>query len=187
MSFDYSLCLSYLTCTLKSENVNENEKLDITKVLDQLVLAQLRHHYSLLYSSLLFFLHSIQSRVPILIQSTENPKSIQTESLTPKMASTSSSDPSVDPSKVVLDLSESTSTPSSLRPIYTKLISQYNRKLWYQLTQTLEELVKHPEARNSPKDLINLYHGFVSTFQKKLSQNSLVNIAVIVARGYSGE
>jgi len=102
-------------------------------------------------------------------------------------SSSTAADGAAAASKVAQDLSEASSTPASLRPLYSKLVSQYDRKLWYQLTQTLQQLVQHPEARSTPQDLIKLYHGFVNTFKDKISQNSLVNIAVTTGRGYNGK
>ncbi|KDN53645.1 hypothetical protein K437DRAFT_230506 [Tilletiaria anomala UBC 951] len=80
------------------------------------------------------------------------------------------------------NLASSSSTPAGLRPYYIKLVDLYNRKLWYQLTLSLDEFLSHPDSQNPPSIQIELYERFVTQFEKKINQLSRAAIAVKVAR-----
>ncbi|KAK0531684.1 26S proteasome regulatory subunit [Tilletia horrida] len=84
------------------------------------------------------------------------------------------------------------SYPSVLRPYFPRFKTLRSKKLWYQLTLSIEELIALPESRlPEVKDakgrqlLIGLYDDFVSAFgPSKLSPLRWVGIAVNVARQY---
>lgn len=60
------------------------------------------------------------------------------------------------------------------RQWFHDLSEMYNRKLWHQLTLTLLEFVRRPEA--SQEDLVALYDNFISDFEMKLNSLYLVEI-----------
>ncbi|CBQ71239.1 related to 26S proteasome regulatory particle chain RPN9 [Sporisorium reilianum SRZ2] len=77
----------------------------------------------------------------------------------------------------------SSSTPASLKPFYPKLQQLHDRKLWYQLTLTVEEFLNHPDSQKPPIQ-IELYDKFVRRFSSKINQLQLAAIGVKVARQY---
>lgn len=82
------------------------------------------------------------------------------------------------------DASSASSTPTGLRPFYLKFKSLYDRKLWYQLTLTVEEFLNHPDSQQPPLQ-IDLYDKFISRFSSKINQLQLAGIGVKVARQYA--
>ncbi|KAK0543718.1 26S proteasome regulatory subunit [Tilletia horrida] len=81
------------------------------------------------------------------------------------------------------------SLPSELRPYFPRFKSLRSKKLWYQLTLSLEELIARPEAQEAKLAdkrplLVALYDEFVAGFAAKLSPLRWVGIAVNVARQY---
>ncbi len=60
----------------------------------------------------------------------------------------------------------------------------YQRKLWHQLTVSIEESLSVPEFRN-PDVLIHFYSEFIAVFAHKLNPLRLAHIAVTVAEQHS--
>jgi len=84
-----------------------------------------------------------------------------------------------------------TSSPAELRPYIPRAKSLRSKKLWYQLTLLLEELIALPAANDPALQdaqgrqlLIGLYADFISGFTDKLNPLRWVGIAVNVARRY---
>ncbi len=77
----------------------------------------------------------------------------------------------------------SSSTPASLQSYYPKFRQLHERKLWYQLTLTIEEFLNHPDSQTPPIQ-IDLYDKFVKRFSSKINQLQLAAIGVKVARQY---
>ncbi|KAN0065350.1 26S proteasome regulatory subunit [Thecaphora frezii] len=97
----------------------------------------------------------------------------------------SSTNPDVDAVHSFLDqAANSASTPSSLRPFYSRFKTLHQKKLWYQLTLAVEEFLSHPDAARSPVQ-IDLYNHFVTKFSSKINQLQLAAIGVRVARQFS--
>ncbi|KAF8305574.1 proteasome 26S subunit [Clavulina sp. PMI_390] len=65
--------------------------------------------------------------------------------------------------------------PASLQPYFEKFRTQYDRRLWHQLTLTLENFYKDPE---SPPYHFELFNGFISDFAPKLNQLKLAELGV---------
>ncbi|KAL9663902.1 hypothetical protein QQ045_019296 [Rhodiola kirilowii] len=63
---------------------------------------------------------------------------------------------------------------------YNSLADLYQRKLWHQLTQKLEQFV----ALAAGDALIQLYHNFITDFETKINLLKLAQFAVIVSRQY---
>ncbi|KAI9019738.1 hypothetical protein DFJ74DRAFT_644064 [Hyaloraphidium curvatum] len=72
--------------------------------------------------------------------------------------------------------------PDSLKQLFTRFEELYDRKLWHQLTVALEKFVDIPEA--APY-LIPVYENFISDFEKKMNQLSLVQYMVKASREFS--
>uniref|UniRef100_A0A7N0UZ13 PCI domain-containing protein n=1 Tax=Kalanchoe fedtschenkoi TaxID=63787 RepID=A0A7N0UZ13_KALFE len=64
---------------------------------------------------------------------------------------------------------------------YNSLADLYQRKLWHQLTQKLEQFV----ALAAGDALIQLYHNFITDFETKINLLKLAQFAVIVSRQYA--
>ena len=77
----------------------------------------------------------------------------------------------------------SSSTPASLQSYYPKFRQLHERKLWYQLTLTIEDFLNHPDSQTPPIQ-IDLYDKFVKRFSSKINQLQLAAIGVKVARQY---
>ena len=73
--------------------------------------------------------------------------------------------------------------PESLHGHIAALQKYSDRKLWHQLTNTLQDILRQPE---SAPFQIDLYQNFVSKYAKRLDQLWLVEIAVAVAQQYEG-
>ncbi|KAF8332023.1 uncharacterized protein EI90DRAFT_2972088 [Cantharellus anzutake] len=65
--------------------------------------------------------------------------------------------------------------PTDLQPYFEKFRTQHDRKLWHQLTLTLEDFLNQPAS--APYQ-IDLFNNFVRDFESKLNQLRLVQIAV---------
>ncbi|KAF9514396.1 hypothetical protein BS47DRAFT_1343163 [Hydnum rufescens UP504] len=65
--------------------------------------------------------------------------------------------------------------PPELQGYFEKFRRQYDRKLWHQLTLTLEDFLSHPL---SPPYHVDLFNNFVREFESKLNQLKLVEIGV---------
>ncbi|CAD6962587.1 unnamed protein product [Tilletia controversa] len=81
--------------------------------------------------------------------------------------------------------------PEQLRPYFPRFKNLRSKKLWYQLTLSIEDLITIPQSQSQDlKDpegrqlLIALYHDFIAAFANKLSPLRWVGIAVNVARQY---
>ncbi|PWY98912.1 PCI-domain-containing protein [Testicularia cyperi] len=77
----------------------------------------------------------------------------------------------------------SSSTPAGLRPFYPKFQTLHDKKLWYQLTLTIEEFLSHPDSQVPPIQ-IELYEKFVKRFSSKINQLQLAGIGVKVSRQF---
>ncbi|CDP11711.1 unnamed protein product [Coffea canephora] len=67
---------------------------------------------------------------------------------------------------------------------YDSLADLYQRKLWHQLTQKLEQFVAL-SVFQAGDALIQLYHNFIADFETKINLLKLAHFAVIVSRQYS--
>ncbi|KAJ8687443.1 hypothetical protein QAD02_023237 [Eretmocerus hayati] len=66
---------------------------------------------------------------------------------------------------------------------WTKLEELHNKRLWHQLTLSLETFVLHP-ALQKDENLIELYDNFLSTFESKINPLSLMEILAHVVKQY---
>ncbi|KAJ3353936.1 26S proteasome regulatory subunit [Entophlyctis luteolus] len=71
------------------------------------------------------------------------------------------------------------STPADLRPHFDVFEDLYDRKLWHQLTVALNEFVALPHAAPF---LVPLYNEFVSDWQNRMNQLSLVQFVARASR-----
>ncbi|KAG0047498.1 26S proteasome regulatory subunit [Gryganskiella cystojenkinii] len=69
--------------------------------------------------------------------------------------------------------------PASLQNYYNTFEELYERKLWHQLTLSVQEFVSKPE---SGPFQVALYHHFISDWAEKMSQLKLVTLGVAAAR-----
>ncbi|KAK8934775.1 hypothetical protein KSP39_PZI014754 [Platanthera zijinensis] len=67
---------------------------------------------------------------------------------------------------------------------YTTLADLYQRKLWHQLTVTLEQFVALAVVQAGDA-LIQLYHNFITDFETKINLLKLAHFAVVVSRQYT--
>lgn len=74
-------------------------------------------------------------------------------------------------------------TPAELRPFYESFHELHSKRLWYQLTQRIEEFLRHPASQQRPRQ-IDLYEHFIRTFAKHVNHLKLANFGVIVSRQY---
>jgi 26S proteasome regulatory subunit N9 len=73
--------------------------------------------------------------------------------------------------------------PAGLRPMYERFHQLYTKKLWFQLTQAVEQFVASPESAASTLRL-DLYRNFISTFASRISSLRLVALAVAASKQY---
>ncbi|KAJ1655783.1 26S proteasome regulatory subunit [Dispira simplex] len=71
--------------------------------------------------------------------------------------------------------------PTALQSYYTEFADLYDRRLWHQLTESVERFTQQPDARPY---LVALYQHFVVDWEKKMNPVKLVIIALAVARQY---
>ena len=55
------------------------------------------------------------------------------------------------------------SAPGDVGPLYTRARELYDKRLWHQLTDVMEELVHHKDV----KDLMGLYQNVIKDFESK--------------------
>ncbi|KAL8141738.1 hypothetical protein V2J09_014770 [Rumex salicifolius] len=67
---------------------------------------------------------------------------------------------------------------------YTTLADLYQKKLWHQLTQKLEQFVALAVFQAGDA-LIQFYHNFITDFETKINLLKLAHFAVIVSRRYA--
>jgi len=67
------------------------------------------------------------------------------------------------------------SVPSTLLPFFENFRNQYDRRLWHQLTLSLEEFYRHPD---SPPYHFDVFNNFIHDFEPKLNQLRLVELGV---------
>lgn len=67
---------------------------------------------------------------------------------------------------------------------WTQLEEFYVKKLWHQLTLKCLEFVSKPEAQSSGNLLIEMYEKFISDFEHRINQLSLVEICLPIVRQY---
>ncbi|CAI9109331.1 OLC1v1009135C1 [Oldenlandia corymbosa var. corymbosa] len=75
-------------------------------------------------------------------------------------------------------------TQPELSDWYNTLADLYQRKLWHQLTQKLEQFVALAVFQAGDA-LIQFYHNFITDFETKINLLKLAHFAVIVSRQYS--
>ncbi|CAI9095225.1 OLC1v1031117C1 [Oldenlandia corymbosa var. corymbosa] len=75
-------------------------------------------------------------------------------------------------------------TQPELSEWYNTLADLYQRKLWHQLTQKLEQFVALAVFQAGDA-LIQFYHNFITDFETKINLLKLAHFAVIVSRQYS--
>lgn len=61
----------------------------------------------------------------------------------------------------------------------------FHLRLWHQLTVELEQFIQNPMWREGDF-LIKMYHNFLSSFQEKLNQLKLAQIAIVISRQIKG-
>eukprot|EP00126_Sphaerothecum_destruens_P001897 Sdes_comp15331_c0_seq1m4189 len=66
---------------------------------------------------------------------------------------------------------------------WKNLASLYNRKLWHQLTLSLEEFVPRMILKAHPGEIMvkNLYNFFIKKFEAKMNQTSFVQIVLLLS------
>lgn len=74
-------------------------------------------------------------------------------------------------------------TPTSLHGHIESLQRCSERKLWHQLTNSLQAFLKAPESQSYQ---IELYDQFIKKFTPRLDQLRLVEMATTVAQQYDG-
>lgn len=74
--------------------------------------------------------------------------------------------------------------PTSLHGQVQQLEVQSSRKLWHQLTNTLQAFLNDPQTNHIQ---IDLWENFIKNLSKKLDRRRLVEIATTVAGQYQGE
>jgi 26S proteasome regulatory subunit N9 len=74
--------------------------------------------------------------------------------------------------------------PEELRPFYEKFRQLHSKKLWYQLTQQVEQFMANP-ASNAGTLRLDLYNNFIHSFSDKIGNLRLVSIAVIASKQYT--
>lgn len=67
---------------------------------------------------------------------------------------------------------------SSQAPYWIAFDELYNKKLWHQLTLKLLEFIREEK----PQNLLEIYDNFISDFEIRINQLSLVEIAVYVVK-----
>lgn len=74
--------------------------------------------------------------------------------------------------------------PESLVPFYERFRQLHSKKLWFQLTQAVEQFMSRPESANGTLRL-DLYNNFIDSFGEKISSLRLVALAVIASKQYT--
>lgn len=74
--------------------------------------------------------------------------------------------------------------PAELRPFYDRFKQLHEKKLWFQLTQAVEEYMGHP-ASSTPSLRLDLYQKFIGTFASRINRLRLVGLAVIASKQFS--
>lgn len=80
--------------------------------------------------------------------------------------------------------SAASKAPEDLRPFYERFRQLHAKKLWYQLTQAVEQFMAHPASASSTLRL-DLYNKFIHSFGERISHLRLVSLAVIASKQYS--
>lgn len=73
--------------------------------------------------------------------------------------------------------------PADLRPLYEKFKQLHEKKLWFQLTQSVEQYMAHPSS-STPTLRLDLYQKFISTFATRINRLRLVALAVIASKQF---
>lgn len=74
--------------------------------------------------------------------------------------------------------------PDQLGEDVAEFADLYDRKLWHQLTNKLEEYAAKPKAADT---LLPLFNRFVNTFQKKMNALRYVNLGVAASKCFKSE
>jgi 26S proteasome regulatory subunit N9 len=67
---------------------------------------------------------------------------------------------------------------------WLELEELYNKKLWHQLTLKIQQIVHKPELSHNGTLLIDLYDKFITDFEHRINQLSLVEICLPIIRQY---
>jgi hypothetical protein len=74
-------------------------------------------------------------------------------------------------------------TPPELQSFFLDFQDHWERKLWHQLTNSLDEFFKHPDS--GPQRLA-VFKNFVLTFADKINQLKLVELGLAASQQCSG-
>jgi 26S proteasome regulatory subunit N9 len=91
----------------------------------------------------------------------------------------------IDPKPIpeFLEQQREENTPPELQSFFLDFQDHWERKLWHQLTNSLDEFFKHPES--GPQRL-PLFKNFVLTFADKINQLKLVELGLAASQQCSG-
>jgi len=79
-------------------------------------------------------------------------------------------------------LAEAHNAPSDLKPLLERAAELLSRRLYYQLSSTLSDIIARPSSASLQ---VELYQRFISEVSGKLDPLALVGLAVRVARQYA--
>lgn len=86
---------------------------------------------------------------------------------------------SSDPVVFLTAKQEANSKKPEIAALWANLEDLYNKKLWHQLTLALLTFVQNPELQNE-KDLRDLYHKFIQSFETKINPVQLMEIIEVI-------
>eukprot|EP01116_Phalansterium_solitarium_P018504 TRINITY_DN4916_c0_g1_i1.p1 TRINITY_DN4916_c0_g1~~TRINITY_DN4916_c0_g1_i1.p1 ORF type:complete len:396 (-),score=149.29 TRINITY_DN4916_c0_g1_i1:355-1518(-) len=81
----------------------------------------------------------------------------------------------------VASLADGPSTHADLKPQLNQLQALHEKKLWHQLTQSLEQLIVSPNFQKAD-ELVRLYEHFIRDFETRLNQLSLAKMLVVISK-----
>jgi len=67
--------------------------------------------------------------------------------------------------------------------VYTQIADFYRRRLWHQLTQTLESFVKLPRFQQGT-ELIEFYENFIKDFEGRINQLKFIQMIMVISQQY---
>jgi len=70
---------------------------------------------------------------------------------------------------------------------YTQIQELYSRKLWHQLTTTLEIFIKLPHFQQPAhrEELIHLYQSFIKDFETRINQLKFIQMIVVISQQFA--
>lgn len=74
--------------------------------------------------------------------------------------------------------------PESLHSSYELFKQLHTKKLWFQLTQAVEQFMSNPASATGTLRL-DLYTNFINSFSKRIGYLRLVSLAVIASKQYT--